>query len=1559
MYCDKADAEAPKCKINPATIVVCKSAFDSNCLKNACSAKDGTCAPTPIEDAEQHCDAAGKCAWVVRSQSSGKPQIVPCDDGDGCTTPDLCKGGTCLAGANDVCGCKSNAECVAKDDGNLCNGTLFCNKVKAPAVCELNPATVVTCPSVSDNACHKNECNPANGKCSTVSVNEGGPCDDSSSCTVGEVCQAGQCGGVPNKCSCKSTAECAGQDDGDLCNGVPFCNLQTGVCEQNPATVVVCPTVDDTLCLKNQCNAKTGACALTVVAENQPCNDANPCTTGETCDKGQCSAADGGNTCECQQDGDCGKYDDEDLCNGKMFCNKQIGKCVLNPATVVTCSKSFDSVCMQNQCNQKTGTCGLQPVNQGVPCDDGLPCTKDEACELGKCKTETNVCECQVNADCADKDDGDFCNGSMYCDKSGLPWTCAVNPATVVSCPSVDDTFCLANQCQPKTGKCDQVPVHQGLGCNDGSKCTQEDVCKNGQCNGNAQQCTDGEACTADSCDPVTGCKNLADPKLCSDDNPCTTDSCSPLTGCSHVQAFGACSDGSACTEGDVCKNLVCVGKASTCDDGNACTDDGCDATTGCSHANNTSGCATGQACNPDGQCKAGKCEGLPMPLFMVTFDGLTGAVAALLPRAGGQMLTVASTGLQGKGKADFWLVRTDAFGKLQWQTTVGSAADELAHGAAGTSDDGAGVVGSVAPGPSGGLDGYLVRTGPTGRAQWKQVAGGAGQDELRAVATFGNDDIIAAGRKGVGKGLMWLVRVSSVGTVLWEQTYPGDLGVANAVVALPDGGFALAGSTNALARFTVVRTDAAGKLIWQKTPGLDGSAALSLAVLADGTLIAGGTQAGTPTTARLVRFAQDGTVTWDLLYGGNAAGHVSALVLQPEGTLAVAGTQVADDAKTHAWLLRVDVNGKEIWQRSLGVVPNMDRPALAIGVDGSPWLASVAPGSAPQPQSFQLQRLDAWGYASCAEEGDCAGKKASDCDDKNPCTNDACLALLGCIHTVNTLPCDDGNACTTADTCKEGQCAKGSSGSCEDGNPCTLDECDAKGGCVHMILTSVCSDGDVCTKSDACVGGFCKPGPVDTCDDANACTSDACDKVKGCSHTANSLNCSSGNCTYDDTCVGGFCKSSGKPGTLDTWYGGPFADKAHHVDQVGEDGFVLTGETYESGTADGLVVRTDVAGKQLWQAKVTSGAAGLHDYLNVTVPTPFGYLSAGSTDNCWTRAMLSRIDLNGAVVWTKLYAWPGQNVCGDGNAHRLRVYDMVYGNDGSWAAVGRVHYWPFNAAELKGWIGRWDKDGNMLSSKAHGGGSTVYFGIAPADGSGYFLAGYTTASTAGSNDGWLVRADADGDANWSVKPGGKGDDVLFSVFAAPDGGCYALGRTTSLGAGNQDLWLVRADVGGKVLWEKAYGGVANDAGTDLVVTPGGPLVLGGHTWSKGAGGADATLLGVDPGGNLQWQQVYGNASDDVTGSIVRLKSGGMALATYGTQPKANAQDFHLLVTDAFGHPTCAAAGTCFDKLPTDCDDGNACTADGCEKTSGCSHANLADGTACGVGKGCVVGVCK
>ncbi|MBM4371991.1 MAG: hypothetical protein FJ098_10070, partial [Deltaproteobacteria bacterium] len=110
-------------------------------------------------------------------------------------------------------------------------------------------------------------------------------------------------------------------------------------------------------------------------------------------------------------------------------------------------------------------------------------------------------------------------------------------------------------------------------------------------------------------------------------------------------------------------------------------------------------------------------------------------------------------------------------------------------------------------------------------------------------------------------------------------------------------------------------------------------------------------------------------------------------------------------------------------------------------------------------------------------------------CDDGKPCTQDACLGQAGCDHVSLTGgECTDGDACTAGDHCVQGTCT-GQAVTCDDGNPCTDDSCDGLGGCLAAPNAADCDDGDPCTAGDHCAAGICAGEAVDCqCQDDDDC---------------------------------------------------------------------------------------------------------------------------------------------------------------------------------------------------------------------------------------------------------------------------------------------------------------------------------------------------------------------------------------------------------------------------------------------------------------------------------------
>jgi hypothetical protein len=158
---------------------------------------------------------------------------------------------------------------------------------------------------------------------------------------------------------------------------------------------------------------------------------------------------------------------------------------------------------------------------------------------------------------------------------------------------------------------------------------------------------------------------------------------------------------------------------------------------------------------------------------------------------------------------------------------------------------------------------------------------------------------------------------------------------------------------------------------------------------------------------------------------------------------------------------------------------------------------------------------------------GECLPGATQDCSDGVPCTDDVCEPTTGCTNPFNEAICDDGDACTDTDTCFGGVCISGETTTCDDANPCTEDDCDTLSGCVFLPEPGKsCDDSDACTVDGQCSAtGVCLPQSNLECNDENPCTDDVCSALQGCTFTANEATCDDDEpCTKEDTCVQGLC---------------------------------------------------------------------------------------------------------------------------------------------------------------------------------------------------------------------------------------------------------------------------------------------------------------------------------------------------------------------------------------------------------------------------------------------------
>jgi len=154
-----------------------------------------------------------------------------------------------------------------------------------------------------------------------------------------------------------------------------------------------------------------------------------------------------------------------------------------------------------------------------------------------------------------------------------------------------------------------------------------------------------------------------------------------------------------------------------------------------------------------------------------------------------------------GAGAYDFWLVKTDSSGIMQWNKTYGGAYSDIATRVIQASDGGYVLTGSTYSFGAGSSDMWLVKTDSSGIMQWNKTYGGVAS-ELSAWSFVRASDggyVLAGYTESFGAGFadVWLVKTDSSGIMQWNKTFGGpDLDYANCIIQTCDGGYALAGHT-------------------------------------------------------------------------------------------------------------------------------------------------------------------------------------------------------------------------------------------------------------------------------------------------------------------------------------------------------------------------------------------------------------------------------------------------------------------------------------------------------------------------------------------------------------------------------------------------------------------------------------------------------------------------------------------------------------------------------------------------------------------------------------------
>jgi hypothetical protein len=342
-------------------------------------------------------------------------------------------------------------------------------------------------------------------------------------------------------------------------------------------------------------------------------------------------------------------------------------------------------------------------------------------------------------------------------------------------------------------------------------------------------------------------------------------------------------------------------------------------------------------------------------------------------------------------------------------------------------------------------------------------------------------------------------------------------------------------------------------------------------------------------------------------------------------------------------------------------------------------------------------------------------------------------------------------------------------------------------------------------------------------------------------------------------------------PDTLWTnTFGGTLDDAGSCVQPTNDGGYIISGTTMSftiGGSWDVWLIKTDADGDCTWSSIFGGDDGDYGNCVQQTIPD-YGYIITGNTHpndagNLWLIKTDDLGNLSGEYEFggTGLdYGWSVQQT----------PSDMGYIITGATSSFGSGFF--------DVWLIKTDAAGDCTWSRTFGGtGYDEGHCIDITDDGGYIIAGTIQPAPAGHYDIGLIKTNADGDSIWGRTFGDTGIEYGYYVQQTTDGGYIVLGDAPSI-TGDYDIWLIKTDSLGNIIWDTTFGGVNNDGGRCVRQTDDGGYIITGFTESFGSGAQDVWIIKTDSEGALEWEILQGGSGVDSGHSIKQTEDKGYIL---------------------------------------------------------------------------------
>jgi hypothetical protein len=304
----------------------------------------------------------------------------------------------------------------------------------------------------------------------------------------------------------------------------------------------------------------------------------------------------------------------------------------------------------------------------------------------------------------------------------------------------------------------------------------------------------------------------------------------------------------------------------------------------------------------------------------------------------GGYIVAGSSTSTDGDvtgnlGGNDYWVIKLSSLGAITWQKSLGGSGNDEAHSIQQTTDSGYIVAGSSTStdgdvtGNLGGNDYWIVKLNSIGSIEWQKSLGGTGDDYAHSIRqTTDGGYVIVGGSNStdgditgnLGFNDYWVVKLDSIGTITWQKSLGGSGNdYASSIQQTSDRGYIVAGLSNSNdgdvtgnhgggSDYWVVKLDSNSSITWQKSMGGSGfDIGYSAQQTTDGGYLVVGYSWSTDGDITgnhggydywVVKLNSIGTIVWQKSLGGSGNDYGFSIQQTSDGGYIVAGHSNSTD---------------------------------------------------------------------------------------------------------------------------------------------------------------------------------------------------------------------------------------------------------------------------------------------------------------------------------------------------------------------------------------------------------------------------------------------------------------------------------------------------------------------------------------------------------------------------------------------------------------------------------------------------------------------------------------